>query len=341
MGIAAAFLIAAVLAGCAGGGNAVDTDRNYQAERLVIRDFIGTLTVITSEPGGDIAVHVEARQSQMALLPMTLSGGELTIEWEGEPDRTRRWWEFWRGRWMADLNDLGRYPTLVVTVPADVEIEVENIIGEWTVGDRTGHLVFGAERGHGTIGATQTAEIGITGDADVEIGPVSGQLDIAIAGSGNLIGDTAGLAKIAISGSGGIALGNIAGPLAINVSGSGDATIGNAASAEIALSGSGRLRLATIADGFVLAVEGSGNVTAAAASGAVEMAVSGSGSVRIEGGRATSFEANISGSGSVRFAGTAVDPVANISGSGGLVLGAVEGDLTANTTGSGRVEILN
>jgi hypothetical protein len=330
-----------VLAGCGGGGNVVGTDHDYQAERVVIRDFIGTLTIVTSEPGGDIGVRVEARQSQMALLPIAQSGGELTIEWLGEPDRTRRWWEFWRGRWMVDLNDIDRYPTLVLTVPADVEIAVENIIGEWTVGDRTGHLAFGADRGHGTIGATQTAELAISGDADVEIGPVAELLDVSIAGSGNLTGSAAGAAEIATSGSGGVTLGDIGGPLAINVSGSGNATIGDAVSVDIALSGSGRLRLGTIADGLSLAVQGSGNVVAAAASGPMELAVSGSGSVRVEEGRATSFEAHISGSGSVRFAGTAVNPVANISGSGGLVLGTVEGDLTANTTGSGRVQVLN
>ena len=91
-------LAAVGLAACAGGGELVETDESYGAERLVIRDFIGTLTIVTSEPGGEINVRVEAKQSQLDFLPIELSGNELVVEWEGEPDRTRRWWEFWRGR---------------------------------------------------------------------------------------------------------------------------------------------------------------------------------------------------------------------------------------------------
>ena len=341
----ARFLVAALLlttlAACAGSGEIVDSQQSYDADRLVIRDFIGTLTIVTTEAGGDINVEIEARQSQLDLLPIDVVGDDLVIAWEGEPDRTRRWWEFWRGRWMVDLNDIDNYPTLTVTVPADLEIEVESMIGFWTIDDRTGHLAFGADRGRGTIGTTETASIGVAGDAEVDLGVVARQLSVAIAGSGSVVGDSAGAAEIAIAGSGDLQLGDIAGMVTIDIAGSGSARIGNAERLEASLSGSGSLRLGDIGGAFVAAVQGSGSIAAVSASGAFEAAVSGSGSIRVDDGRAEPFEVAISGSGGVRFGGTAVNPSASISGSGGLILGRVEGDLDARTSGGGRVDVLN
>lgn len=329
------------LAACAGGGEAVELDESYRADRLVIRDFIGTLTIVTTEPGGEIEMHVAARRSQLDLLPIEQDGGELIVVWEGVPDRTRRWWEFWRGRWMADLSNLDRYPVLEIAVPSDVEIEIENIIGEWTIGDRTAHLALGAERGRGTVGATETAAIAVSGDAEIEIGPVAGRLDLAVAGSGTVIGASAAALDAAVTGSGDVTLGDIAGPAAVSIAGSGSVELGDAASLEASLSGSGSLRFGAVSGGFDASVQGSGSIVAGSASGAFEAAVSGSGNIRIDAGRASPFEVTIAGSGSVRYGGTAVDPVVAISGSGGLVLGAVEGDLDARTAGAGGVEVLN
>ena len=226
------------LSACAGGGEIVELDESHDADRLIIRDFIGTLTIVTTEPGGDIAVHVAVRRSQQALLPIGLSGDALTIAWEGEPDRTRRWWEFWRGRWMADLSELDRYPTVEIAVPADVEIEIDNFIGAWTIGDRDGHLAFEAERGSGTIGTTETAAIAISGDAEIELGPVTRHLDGAVAGSGTLRASAAGSAELSIAGSGEVALGDVAGGLTVNIAGSGGAVIGDTGECQ---RGAGRL----------------------------------------------------------------------------------------------------
>jgi hypothetical protein len=331
----------AALSACAGGGEIIEFDESHEADRLIIRDFIGTLTVVTTEPGGAIDVHIAIRGSQQSLLPINDAGGELTITWEGEPDRTRRWWEFWRGRWMFDPGDLDRYPTVEIRVPADVEVEVENLIGAWTIDDRTGHFAFEAERGNGTIGTTETAAIALSGHATVEIGAVAGQLMLAVAGSGTLRGGPAGALEMSVAGSGEVILGDIAGGVTARIAGSGEAVIGRAASVNAALAGSGSLRLGAVADGFAAVVQGSGSIVTAAASGAFEVAISGSGSLRVDEGRASPFQVTITGSGNARYGGTAVDPVATISGSGGLVIGRLEGNLTQRISGSGRVEVLN
>lgn len=338
--MAVAVLGLMALAGC-GAGEPVSIFETHDAERIVINDFIGTLTIETAESGGETEVAADIRQSQLALLPISMAGDTLTIEWLGEPDRERRWWEFWRGRWMADADRIDGYPVLTLTVPADVEIEVRSIIGQWTIGDREGHLVFGAEGGSGAIGATQTAEVAVSGDADVTLGPVAGRLDVAINGSGSVVGMTAGEASLAIAGSGDLEFGDVAGALAVAIAGSGGGEIGDAASADIAVSGSGEVSLGIIAGPFNASVLGSGEVNVEAVEGAFYAAVSGSGDIAVDGGRGSPFEVNIAGSGNVSFEGTGVDVVAVLAGSGDLILGTLEGELTSRTSGSGRVEIEN
>lgn len=328
------------LAGC-GGGEPVSILETYDADRIVIDDFIGTLTIETAAAGDETELRADLRQDQLALLPISLDNGTLRMEWLGEPDRERRWWEFWRGRWMADPDRLGNYPNVTLTVPADVTVEVHSIIGQWTVGDRQGHLVLGADNGRGTIGATQTAEIAVSGDADVTLGPVAGLVEIAISGSGSVIGGNAGEAIVAIAGSGSLELGNVAGALTVAVAGSGEAEIADAASAEVTISGSGDVELGAVSGAFNAVVLGSGEIDAQSVEGAFYATVSGSGDITVEDGRGSPFEVTIAGSGNVRFEGTGVDVVASLAGSGNLFLGTLEGELTSRTSGSGRVDIGN
>ncbi len=343
-GVGAAIMlgVALLLAGC-GGSSSTPTalSDSYDANRLVIHDFIGTLTIETAPAGEAIGLHVDATTAQLALLPVTQDGNTLTISWNGEPDRKRRWYEFWRGRWMFEMRDLDNYPTMVLTVPADVAIDIDGLIGRWTIGDREGDLTVGAERGEGTIGATQTANISVSGDAEVTFGPVADYLHATVAGSGSLFGGMAGRADLSVAGSGRLVVGDVAGALSVNVAGSGQVTTGSAASLEASVSGSGVVQLGAVADGFHASVQGSGSVGAAVVNGAFSVSVSGSGSVRVDEGRASPFNVTIAGSGSVRFAGTGVDPVVRISGSGRLVLGFLEGELDQDIAGNGGVRLLN
>lgn len=335
LALAAALLLSA----CGAGGEPAQIDESFAVERIVIRNFIGMLEIVTAEAGSETTLHVDATQSQLELLPIEESGETLTIAWEGEPDRPRRWYEFWRGRWMLDLDDIEHYPSMTLTVPAGVEIEVEGMIGYWAIGDREGHLQFEAERGEGTIGATRTAEIAISGSADLEIGPVSVALDAGISGSGSLRIASAATAAIAVSGSGDVEIGPVGGDLTLAVSGSGSIAASDAGNVEVAVSGSGSVALGAVA-GLDAAVHGSANITAAEVVGAFQASVSGSGGISVDSGRAEPFDVTISGSGSVRFEGTAVNPSANISGSGGLVIGIVVGELDATTAGTGNVRVL-
>lgn len=335
-----AIIATTVLSACSTGSEPATFDESYAADRLVIDDFIGTLTIETTPAGGDVELHVDATRAQLDLLPIAFEGGVLTVAWEGEPDRHRRWYEFWRGRWMADLNALHRYPTLILSVPADVEIEIDNLIGHWDIADRDAHVRVGVERGSGTIGAAPSAEIDVAGDADLEIGPVGNRLVVHVAGSGTLMATSAGEAEISVAGSGDVAIGAVTGLLSMSVSGSGEVTAEAADRVEASVSGSGAIRLGAVDGGLAVAVQGSGSVSADRVNGPFEASISGSGGVNIADGRGSPFDVTIAGSGGVRFGGTAVDPIVRISGSGGVTLGAVEGDLDATTAGTGNVQVL-
>lgn len=339
LAVAGAFAAVLSLAACAGGSEPVAIDETYDTDRVVLRDFIGTLDIVTSAEGSATAVHADLRRNQVDLLPITQSGGTLTIEWDGEPDRTRRWWEFWRGRWMADLDRLEDYPHLVLEIPVDVAVEIDSIIGEWTIDDRPGHIVFNAERGSGSIGAVGSADISIDGHAELDLGAVAGALEVAIAGSGTLAGSTVGTAGVSIAGSGKVDLGDVDETMSVSIAGSGEARIGDSAGAEVQISGSGDVAIGAVSGGLRAIVLGSGDIDAAAVNGAFSAAISGSGEINVEAGRGDPFEVAISGSGDVRFGGTGVDVDAALSGSGNLFLGALEGNLDARTSGSGRVEV--
>lgn len=332
-------LAVAVLAACSGNGDPVSVEETYDADRVVIRDFIGRLTIETAEAGGEIELRLESRSDQVDILPRGVRDGVLTIEWYGEPDRERGWWEFWRGRWAADLDRLDDYPDLVLMVPDDTEIEILNITGEWKIDDRDAHLVVGADRGVGVIGATNSLDLRIAGDAEVEHGPVAGLLEVSIAGSGSVSGGTAGSAAIAIAGSGDIIMGGVAGDVSVDIAGSGEAIVGNAARARTSISGSGNVRFGALDGSLDATIRGSGHVFADSVAGGFSATISGSGSVEVAAGRAAPFDATISGSGDVQFNGTAVDPSAVLSGSGDVFIAVLEGNLSSRTSGSGRVEI--
>ena len=328
-----------VLAGCAADETRTVTEESFTAQRIVISQFIGTLVIETMDGPGVIALRVTANAAQRELLPIRVSGGTLNIAWEGEPDRRRQWHEFWRGRWMADLNDLDRYPTISLRVPRSLAIEVRDIIGRWTIGDRGGDLTIVAERGSGTVGTTETANITVTGDTDIEFGAVAQLLNVSIPGSGRVRVVSAGRAVLSIPGSGAINVGPIANDLTVAIAGSGSVLAGNAGSADIAVHGSGDVEIGLVGGSLNINILGSGDVRAGSVNGPFRANIAGSGDIDIGVGRAAPFDVSIPGSGDVRFGGTAVDPVARIFGSGNVYIAAVEGQITSQILGTGRVQV--
>lgn len=332
-------LLLLVLSACGvPGGAATTTEEAYAASRVVIDNFVGTLTVETVPDGAEVSLSITANDGQRDLLPVRLDGDTLTIVWEGRPDRRAAFFEFWRDHGDANLREIDRYPTLVLRAPAGVALEIDDIVGRWTVGDRTGPLVFTAERGSGTIGTTRIAELVVVGDGTINAGAVTESLEANIPGSGRIEVASAATAELTLSGSGGLRIGDIAGALTATISGSGDVVAGAADIAQLILSGSGEIAIGAVARSLTASISGSGRIIAASVGETFAATLSGSGAVEVAAGRAT-VEATLSGSGALMFRGTAVNPVVRVSGSGGVVLGAVEGQLRETVTGSGRVTV--
>ncbi|MCW5696873.1 MAG: DUF2807 domain-containing protein [Bauldia sp.] len=334
--VAGAFVVAAALAGC-GGGEPVTATRSFAADALILDRFIGTLTIETGGAAGSIEVELTATEAQADIMPMTVANGTLTIRWEGEPDRRRRFYEFWRGRWMVGLDDLGSYPRLTIRLPADMPVETRDLFARFDIADRTAPLTIGLNSGVGSVGTTVSTTVSVVGDGTVELAEVSERLVVSIAGSGDVSVDGAAAADLSIAGSGNIDVGN-AGEARIAISGSGDVAMADVASVALEVNGSGNVRLGAVTD-FVSRMAGSGDVSIASVTGRFSASVAGSSNIVVASGRGAPFEVSVAGSGDVRFEGIAVDPEVRVSGSGDVFLGRVEGDLDSSTSGSGTVTV--
>lgn len=336
--IAALLIGLTVLAGC-GRQTPTVTEEAFATTNIVINRFIGTLVIETVDAPGT-TLTVSATAAQRDLLPINAIGDTLTIDWEGEPDEARSWFQFWRGRGSFRMADLPDYPTLTLRVPRSANVQIEDIMGRWNVGNLTGDLAFSAVEGEGALGDAGNARLVATGSADIIMGAVAGTLDANVSGDGVIRAESAGTARLDTSGSGDIIVGPVAGDVAISVSGSGSVGLGSITGTVTGtVSGSGDLAVAAISGGITLAVQGSGDAQVDSINGPFVSNSTGSGQIVVLAGRASSFEATLTGSGDVRFGGTAVDPVATLSGSGDVHIAVVEGAVTERATGSGRVRV--
>lgn len=128
---------------------------------------------------------------------------------------------------------------------------------------------------------------------------------------------------------------NTDGDMALSLGGSGTIRAGTSRALEANVGGSGSIS-AGATRALEAAVGGSGGITVARVDGPAEVAIGGSGNVRVRGGAVTSMDASIAGSGNVRHDGSARDLDASIAGSGNVQVGSAE-HVSRSTIGSGSV----
>ena len=153
-------------------------------------------------------------------------------------------------------------PLVTIYTPMDVDV-------------KAGSAVVGA------IGRANSVELGAGGCGDWTIANVTGSMDIAIGGSGDVRTGTAGAASVSIGGSGDVRLGPVR-DLDVNIGGSGEVN-------------------AVRVDGDLkVAIGGSGDVTVrGGAVGRVDVTIAGSGDVKVD-ADVNSVDATIMGGGDVR-----------------------------------------
>lgn len=261
-------------------------NQTFQAHRLQIEALIGNLQVDVVPGGTSISVAMTGTDEMIQKMRLSTSGDTLVIGMEGvDSDWFTEMWD-WSS---VDSDDL----KVTISLPQGTPINVENFIGDASIGDVKSDVKFSATSGSTTIGEVTSAEFSIAGSGDIAYSRVSGKIEASIAGSGSIKGGDVGEASIEIAGGGEIKLGNVNGGLEIDVAGSGE-------------------------------------VYAQSVNGKVDIDVAGSGDVKIDGGKADPFKVDIAGSGDVKFGGTANNPDVSVMGSGDVWIAAYTGTLTSD-----------
>lgn len=284
--------------------------QSFDAGALDIRNFIGRIEIRPAE--GPVLVSVERGAGDLAAPTVSEAGGRVTVDgghaMRNMNCRSRNNRIQVRQGNRGDYRPLEDYPTLVISAPAALALDIERALFVGTAGD-LGSLDLdfdhcgSFEAGHVAGDAT----VNIDGSGDVTLRTIGGRAMFEIDGSGDLVTDSIGASsEFMIDGSGDIVTGDIAGSLAIEIDGSGDIRTGSLA-------------------GLTINIDGSGDTRVASVNGAVAIDIDGSGDVQIGAGRAQPFQVEISGSGDVRFDGEAVDIHVDIDGSGDVNVGRTSG----------------
>lgn len=159
------------------------------------------------------------------------------------------------------------------------------------------------------------------------IGDLNAPLAVDTSGSGEIHAGRVAVASLDASGSLDVEIASIDGALSVDTSGSGSITAGAVGSTSISMSGSGDVTLASVKGGLNIDTSGSSNIAVGTIDAALSIDTTGSGDVKIDRGRASTFTVSTSGSGDVSFGGTAVNPQISTSGSGNICIDSVEGSI--------------
>jgi hypothetical protein len=274
--------------------------------------------VISAENRSDIAVSVSRGAARLRALNVRRDGGALVVDGgldtrslncDGGYDMAHLFGKGGQARGVRRVKisgigwvNVSDLPVITVHAPRGVSVSTDGAV--W-----------------GDAGPSETLTLDAGGCGDWRIAAVRGKLNVHIAGSGDVQGDTAGALELSIAGSGDVALHGVSGPAKIAVMGSGDVRLG-------AVTG--------LLDAHML---GSGNLTVDRVAGAVKADLSGSSDVTISGGRSPQVAVEVAGSGDFVFDGVAGAVSASVSGSGDIHVAHAEGPVDKSVAGSGGVSI--
>lgn len=264
--------------------------KNFDVRTVKVEDLVGTLTV-NVKPSGPVTLNVSGAKDRVNGIEITQHDGRLVVSGEG-PEAHSVW--DWRNWFNFSAHERNRPSDLVVklVVPKGAALNVEDMVGEATIGDTYGPLHFEAAATKARIGKVSSAKVSMDGTGRIDIAEVEGPLDLDIAGSGK------------------VAVGRTQ-KVKADIAGAGDASLG------------------AIQNGLDLDIAGSGDVTAASVNGPVHIDIAGSGSVKIASGEANPLHVDIMGSGNFTFGGVAVDPHISALGSGSVKLKSYRGKLSS------------
>ncbi|MFQ5563565.1 MAG: GIN domain-containing protein [Parvularculaceae bacterium] len=318
---------------------AKDVERSFRsADGVVIEDFTGAVEV---KVGGSSVSLTLTDGAKTYPVEISERNGMVYVAGENRPRRYRWHEDYGRKAWRdedAFKKYLADYPVLKITAPAGANLKFDRAIVMAKVGDLNGDVKIHKGYVEARIGDVVNADIGISGSGDVTLGAVSEVLHLAIGGSGDFEGESAGQARLAIGGSGDIDLGPVAGDTDITIGGSGDVETGDIGGALAAsIGGSGDIRVGAVGSGAILSISGSGDINLDSVNGETSASIAGGGDIGIAGGRAQNLRVSIAGSGDFTFGGVSTNLNASVNGSGSVTVAENEGALQTSGRGDFRV----
>ena len=293
----------------------------YAVPALIIRHAAMNL-VIETEDRNDISVEVYRPNAKLPLDVETV-GSDVVIDGHlisfltschGSGEGLRAL-VFGKGDF-----DIQHMPQVLVRAPRDVVVDSGGIV-------------------HAAITRSQSVRLAASGCGDWTVANVQGALDASVSGIGELRSGSSNSATVALSGAGHMQVGQVATKVSAHLSGAGGMTLRGAASADLAVSGSGGMTTGPIAGGLTARLSGAGDLRIASVSGPVSADVSGVGNVDIQGGHASSLDAEVSGTGHIDFRGVADSLNASVSGVGGVDVDRVTGPVVQHVSGIGSIHV--
>lgn len=281
-----------VLAG-AGALIAATAASSAMAQSVEISDAVARVVVIV-EDRRDVAVEIQQGRADLPALQVRRRGDQVLIDGglAGDVRSCRAGPDFARqpGEGASvELLDRRRIaladaPLVIIRSPLAVDLNSDR----------------GAVFGSVGPGAT-TVDLGNGNCGDWVVANATGQMRLAVGGSGRIRAGTSASLRASVGGSGDI----LAGP-----TGALEASIG-----------------------------GSGDITVTRVNGTTKLAIGGSGDIVVRDGRAPSLSAAIAGSGDIDFRGTAGNVEAAIAGSGDIRVARASGRVERAVIGSGDIVI--
>lgn len=299
LGGAAVAALLILPAAAANGDWTVWPTKTFNGNSVKLSDIVGSITVNVRN-GGPVTVDISGTKPRLNGISVHQEDGEVVIDGSESSDNESVWdWHKWLNfstDWQPRTNNL----FVKVTVPRGANVNVDDLVGDATIGDTQGALHFEA--------AATKARIGRVGPAHISLGG-AGRLDIA----------------------------QVNGPLHLEIGGSGKVTVGPVQSVDADIGGSGDAQFGAITGGMKLDIAGSGDVSAERVNGPTSVDIAGSGSVKIADGTANPLHVDIMGAGNFVFGGVAVDPHIDAVGSGNVKIKSYRGHL--DTEGMADVKI--
>lgn len=270
----------------------------FVAERLRIRHTAANITIIP-EDRTDFSVEID-NPGQAPMPAVEVSEGRVVIDGQ------------LRGR-------IGSCDEGVVELRGYSDVPSANLPRITIRTPRTLVASIG-DAGTTTIGATQALEVDFQGCGDATIADVTEHLNIDMSGSGDIRAANAGSAEVGLNGSGDIQVGTVSGDAEVDINGSGGVSLaavngaldmensgsgsmsvlgGNITTASIELRGSGEARVAAPVADLNVNIYGSGDVDVEGAVGEVDAEIYGSGDVSVA-SVTGSTRKSVYGSGDVR-----------------------------------------